>query len=655
MRRNIGKSKEHKFFGNIYVVLVARLAFSMLLFSLCRVIFYFFNSSLYPDMTLGHFLYLMGAGLRFDLTAVLYTNIVYIFCFIMPFRFRYHSISQKFFGWIYYVSNSLALALNCVDFIYFRFTLRRTTWNVVHEFSNDAGNTPLIGRFLLDYWYVVLVWMALIALLVWLYNRMKTGKPLIGNLWVFYPAQTIMMVLVVYLSVNGIRGGFLHSTRPITISNAAQYVNTPAEVGIVLNTPFSIYRTLSQEKFERLNYFQSQEEMYPIYSPAHYPKKADSVDFTPKNVVIIIVECLAQEFVGGLNKESKIDGYKGYTPFLDSLIGESLVFEHSFANGRKSIDAMPSILASIPSLSTNYVLSIYSNNAIKGLPALLKTKGYDCSFLHGAPNGSMGFQAFANMAGFDHYYGRTEYGNNADFDGWWGIWDEPFLQYCVDIFNQKKQPFMASIFTVSSHHPYVLPQQYENTIPKGALPVHQTIGYTDYALRRFFESASKEPWFDNTVFVITADHTTESVYDEYKTIVGMFKVPIIFYEPGNENMKGVKEGDIIQQIDIMPTVLNYLHFDQPYFAFGMDAFDSINKEKRFAVNTLSDIYMLYEGYYVLKASDEKVISLHDFHSDRLLTKNLLNTEPERAERMYNKLKAFRQQYNERMIDDKMIY
>jgi len=363
---------------------------------------------------------------------------------------------------------------------------------------------------------------------------------------------------------------------------------------------------------------------------------------------------LAQEFIGGLNKDTKITDYKGYTPFLDSLINESLVFEYSFANGRKSIDAMPSILAGIPSLSTNYVLSIYSNNAIQGLPALLKTKGYDCSFMHGAPNGSMGFQAFANMAGFDHYYGRTEYGNNADFDGWWGIWDEPFLQYCVDVFNKNPQPFMTSIFTVSSHHPFVLPQQYEDVFPEGALPIHRTVGYTDYALRKFFESASKESWFHNTVFVITADHTTKSLYDEYKTFVGMFQVPIIFYEPGNENMKGVKKEEVIQQIDIMPTLLNYLHFDQPYFAFGMDAFAPQNTDKRFAINTLNDFYMLYEGYYVLKATDDKAVALYDFHSDRLLTKNLLNSEPERAERMYNKLKSFRQQYNDRMIDDDMI-
>ncbi|MCL2041574.1 MAG: sulfatase-like hydrolase/transferase [Bacteroidales bacterium] len=651
MVRSSNKAQESRFFGNIYFVLVARLAVSMLLFSLCRVIFYLLNGDLYPGMTFGHFLYLMAAGLKFDLTAVLYTNIAYIFCFIMPFWFRYRSIPQRIFDWIYYVTNALALALNCVDFIYFRYTMRRTTWNVVNEFSNDAGNAPLMGRFLLDFWYVVVIWMALIALMVWLYKRVKTGKQLIRNRWIFYPVQVVVMALIVYLTVNGIRGGFRHSTRPITISNAAQYVNTPAEVGIVLNTPFSIYRTLTQEQFERLTYFQSQEEMTAIYSPVHYPKKADSVGFTPKNVVIIIVESLSQEYVGGLNKESKISGYKGYTPFLDSLINESLVFEYSFANGRKSIDAMPSILASIPSLSTNYVLSIYANNAINGLPALLKTKGYDCSFMHGAPNGSMGFQAFANMAGFDHYYGRTEYGNNADFDGWWGIWDEPFLQYCVDVFNSKPQPFMSSIFTVSSHHPFVLPPQYEGVFPEGAHPIHRTVGYTDYALRRFFESASQAPWFRNTVFVITADHTNASVYDEYKTFVGMAQVPMIFYEPGNETIKGVKKEEVIQQIDIMPTLLNYLNFDQPYFAFGMDAFDTQNAEKRFAINTLNDFYMLYEGYYVLKASDDKATALYNFHSDRLLTENLLNSEPERAERMYNKLKSFRQQYNDRMIDD----
>jgi arylsulfatase A-like enzyme len=137
--------------------------------------------------------------------------------------------------------------------------------------------------------------------------------------------------------------------------------------------------------------------------------------------------------------------------------------------------------------------------------------------------------------------------------------------------------------------------------------------------------------------------------------VGTFRVPIIFYEPGNENMRGVKTGELIQQIDIMPTLLNYLHFDRPYFAFGMDAFDPQTEEKRFAINTLNDIYMVYENHYVLKASDDKATALYNFHSDPMLTKNLLNSDTERAERMYNKLKAFRQQYNDRMIDDEMVY
>ncbi len=368
----------------------------------------------------------------------------------------------------------------------------------------------------------------------------------------------------------------------------------------------------------------------------------------PKNVVIIIVESFAQEYIGTLNKDNNINNYQGYTPFIDSLIGQSLIFENSFANGRKSIDAMPSVLASIPSLSGSYVLSVYSNNAIKGLPALLKTKGYDCSFMHGAPNGSMGFQAFANMSGFDHYYGKNEYGNNADFDGWWGIWDEPFLQYCANVFSKKQQPFMASIFTISSHHPFVLPKQYENKFPKGTLPIHQCIGYTDYALRRFFETASKEPWFYNTLFIITADHTTNSVYEEYQTSAGNFRVPIIFYDPANENIKGVVKKQVVQQIDIMPTVLGFLNYDRPYLSFG---FDVNRTQDRFAVNYTNGYYQLYTDQYVLVFDGKETTGLYQLRTD--MSRNFAGELPEIQEEMEQKAKAFIQQYTTRMVENRL--
>jgi phosphoglycerol transferase MdoB-like AlkP superfamily enzyme len=642
------------FLANIYTAMLVRLLVVMALFSVCRVVFYALNAGLFPDMTFRHFLGLLWGGVRFDLVAALYTNIVFVVGNILPFRFRHRVIYQRALAWVFYITNSIALALNCIDMAYFRFTMRRMSWSVVREFSNDKGNMALIGRFMADYWYLLLLLGGMVALLVWLYRRVAVGAPLVRNRWVYYPLCTALMAACLTLFVGGVRGGFKHSTRPITISNAAAYVNQPAEIGIVLPTAFSVYKTLSRATYKRLHYFDSPDK---VYSPVHAPQ--DTAAFRPKNVVVIIVESLSKEYIGALNRELEDSTYRGYTPFLDSLIGHSYTFAHSFGNGLKSIDAMPSVLASIPSFPEPYILSVYSNNTIKGLAALLAEKGYDCSFFHGAPNGSMGFDAFARMSGFRHYYGKKEYNNDKDFDGLWAIWDEPFLQFMAHTLNAKAEPFLAAVFTATSHHPFRVPPAYENVFPKGTEPIHQCAGYTDWALRRFFETASQTPWFKNTLFVITADHTNQVSYAKSKTSIGPFLIPVIYYDPSGGLAAKVEPLRVTQQIDIMPTVLGYLHYDKPYFAFGFDAFAAADSIPHFAIN-YNGFYNIYSGNWVYQSTEEHPIALYDYDSDVLLKNNLLQPAagatalPPQTETFQQFFRAFRQQYNQRLIDNKMV-
>ncbi|MDR1680566.1 MAG: LTA synthase family protein [Prevotellaceae bacterium] len=643
------------FRGHLYTALVVRLGIAMGLFSLARILFYAFNADLYPDMTAGHLLHLLRHGLRFDLVAVLYTNIVFIVGYIIPFRFRHQAIYQRALAWIFYLTNSIALAMNCVDMAYFRFTMRRTTWSALEEFSNDRGNVALMGRFAAEYWYLFILLAALVAGMVWLYRRVPVcAVPLIRNRWIYYPVGTIAMAVSMTLFVGGVRGGFAYSTRPITISNAAACVNRPAEIGIVLSTPFSVYKTLSRTAYKRLSWFDSPEALEAVYSPVHRPADTATA-FTPKNVVIIIVESLSKEYIGAFNRELDDSTYTGYTPFLDSLITHSYTFAHSFGNGLKSIDAMPSVLASIPSFPEPYVLSVYSNNTIRGLATLLAEKGYDCSFFHGAPNGSMGFDAFARMAGFQHYYGKNEYHNDADFDGLWAIWDEPFLQFMAQTLDRKTEPFFATVFTATSHHPFRVPKAYEGVFPKGTEEIHPCVGYTDLALRRFFATASQMPWFANTVFVITADHTNQVSYAKSKTAIGAFLIPVIYYDPSGGLAAKVEPVRVTQQIDIMPSLLGYLHYDRPYFAFGFDLF-SADTTRNFAIN-FGGFYNIYAGDWVLQTGDDEPVALYNYEHDIMLRRNRLQAVAEAPQAPLQPLlqyfRAFHQQYNRRLIDNDM--
>ncbi len=633
---------------SIYWTLVRYLLLSMFLFSVCRILFYFFNTDFFPDMTFGRITRIMWGGLRFDLSAVLYLNSLLILIIIIPFKARFHPIYASTIKWVYIVVNSLALLANLADCIYYRFTLRRTTLSLISQFENEKNIPMLILRFCFDYWYILAIWALLVWTMISLAKRIKFTGPNMQNPWLYYVSGVVTIPIVLYLFMGGARGGFAHSTRPITLSNAAAYATEPKDANIVLNTPFALMRTASTSVIEKANYFSSEDELRQVFDPLLLP--SDSVPFTNRNVVVIILESFSKEFMGAYHKQTGIKNYKGYTPFLDSLIGVSRAYQFSFANGRKSIDAMPSVLASIPSIEVPYVLSHYSGNKINGMASLLRKKNYHTAFFHGAPNGSMGFDAFANMAGFNEYYGKDEYDNDDDYDGIWGIWDEKFLQYVAQTVNGFQQPFFSSVFTVSSHHPYNLPEEYHQKFKGGTKDIYKTIEYTDFALREFFKTASRMPWYKNTLFVITADHASAEIeYAEYNTTWGYFSIPVFFYSPAEE--WNTMSPEIIQQVDIMPTVLGYLHYDKPYVTFGRDIFKE--DKKPFAFNYLDNTYNFFEGDYLLLFDGKTSFALYEFKNDLLLERNKITELPDVVQQMETKLKAYIQQYNNRMVDDNL--
>lgn len=634
--------------GNIYRALAQSLLLMMLLYMVCRVSFYAYNIEFFPGMTFSRFGRIMLGGLRFDLSAVLYLNSLFILLLAVPIALRFRPGYQKILKYLFLVINSIGLAANVADTIYYEYTLRRTTLSILRQFENEKNGMGLMFQFLADYWYALLFWIVLVLFMAFLYERIKIEGPQIKHKATSYFGGTVTLLLIGGLVVAGMRGGFSESTRPITLSNAAQYATAPKDINLVLNTPFAILRTAKTPVIEKVNYFTSNEELEKLYTPLHLPN--DSIPFEAKNVVVIILESFSKEFFGVYNRDQ--DGsYKGYTPFLDSLIGQSWAYQYSFANGRKSIDAMPSVICSIPSIEVPYVLSHYSGNRVNSLSGLLKEKGYYTAFFHGAPNGSMGFQAFANACDFQDYFGKDEYGNDDDYDGIWGIWDHKFLQFYAEKMNGFKEPFYTNFFSVSSHHPYNLPEDFKGKFKEGDLPIYKCIEYTDYSLKKFFESASKMPWYKNTIFVITADHASAQIrLPQYNSAWGYFSIPIFFFQPAANARHGFNS-EIMQQIDIMPTVLGALHYDKPFVAFGRDIFH--DRSRPFAFNYLDNIYQTFRGNYLLQFDGSKTIGLYDFKKDKFLNENLAQQLPDTVRQMELQLKAFIQQYNNRMVDDNL--
>lgn len=640
------KKLQLKGIPNVFLLLLIQFIVLLVIYAGLRYGFYVFNKSMFPQVTTSELLLMMWGGVKFDTVAILYLNILYILLQSIPFPFKYDITYQKVCKWVFVVTNSIGIALNLVDYAYYPFTLKRTTGTVFGQFANEENLFKLSFDFLVGYWYLLILFAVLIFFLAKVYNSVSLVKVKKVS-WLFYGVQLFAFLFTIFLFIGGVRGGWAHSTRPITLSNAGDYVKNPEEMNIVLNTPFSILKTLKAISLKEVHYF-SDEELEKIYPVIHHPK--DSTEFKKLNVVVLILESFGKEHVGALNKDINNGTYKGYTPFLDSLIGESYTFNRSYANGRKSIDALPSVITGIPSVGEPFVLSIYSGNKTTSLAKLLGDEGYETAFFHGAPNGSMGFSAYTQLAGINHYFGKNEYNNDADFDGIWGIWDEPFMQFMADKIDDLPQPFFAGFFSLSSHHPFKVPEKYNGKFPKGPLEVHEPVGYSDYALKQFFAKAAKSPWFKNTLFVICADHATVSHLPEYLTAPNSFAIPIVFYHPGS-NLKGLSD-KLVQQIDILPTVLNYLNYPKPYFSLGFDAL--ANQQNNFVVNNIGGVYNLFQGNYYMTHDGEKPTSIFDLKQDKFLKKDLFPNN-KLKDSLEHTLKAFIQQYNYSMIHNKLVY
>ena len=621
-------------------------------YTICRLEFLLENWVIFePSMSWPVALELFRGGLLFDGSAIAYLSSLYILLAVFPLHWKECLSYQKLVKWAFIVFNAIGITANLIDSVYFPFNQQRATAIIFDEFENEGNLLKIFGVELVNHWHLVLL-AALLIYGLWRLYRPVAPYDKHRPLWHYYLRHTLSLALMVFLAICAMRGKYFDTqSRPIAINDAHKFTATPQQTAITLNTPFAIFRTLFEKPMQLPTYYNNKGELDSLYTPLYMPRP-DRVE-RRKNICILIVESYAHEFVGSRNRQLDNGQYHGYTPFADELLQKSLTWRETFCNGGISIDAMPAVLASIPRMDRPFVLQPYSLNNVNSIATELKHWGYESAFFHGAPNGSMGFQAFAHSIGFDRYVGMTEYCDDKrfrgmdDFDGTWAIWDEPFLQFYAQKIGEMKEPFLATVFTASSHHPFHIPEQYRDTFPdEGQFAIHKCVRYTDHALRRFFETASRQPWYKNTIFVLTADHASGRVtHDEYKTMVGLYRVPLLIFDPSGEMPSGCQDG-IAQHIDIMPTLLGYLGYDRPYIAFGQDLLHT-EPADQWAFSWSHEPQYI-QGNYSLLFDGHQTTGFYDYRHDPLMQHDLRSRHlPQQAD-MEHRVKALLQSYMQRM-------
>ncbi len=621
------------------LVAVIRVSLLLPVYALSRLSLWFFNPGLFEPS--GYVGIILG-GLRFDLAALLMVNLLIFILSGLPLPFRNNRVYRKSLDILFILLNTLALIPSLADAFYFPFSMKRTGWEVF-SFLKDGGGGDLwnmLPDYLRDFWPATLMLLAFIVMLIWLVRKLPYPRNR-GMKLRTYIADTLIFLVIAAVSLVGIRGGF--QLKPINILSASAYAG-PRNTPLVYGSTFSIIKTYGIASLTVPEYFRNETEMLAWFNAL---KTGDtSVQMNRKNVVVIILESFSSEYFRSMNPKAG----NNLTPFLDSLCSQSLCYK-GISNSKRSIEALPAILSGLPNLMIHdYITSPYAGNEINSLASLLRTKGYTTSFFHGGNNGTMGFDAFCRMAGFEKYYGRNEYPVAEDFDGKWGIWDHKFFPWFAQQLNQTSQPFFSSIFSLSSHHPYSIPPELAAKFPAGKQKIEATIAYSDYALSLFFNVARTMPWFSNTLFVITADHTSETTDSWYQTRAGMYSIPIIFYQP--DQVPEDASPGVVQQTDIMPSVLDYLNYPGEYIAFGNSVFS--NPDEAFAVNFVNPDYTVFMKHYMMTIRGDTVAWVYDLAADPFQLHNVQKKADSLQQRMENCGKSLIMQYNERMIRNRLI-
>lgn len=630
-------------------VILLKLASLVAIFSFVRIVFYLCNLHLFQEETAFNIFKSFLAGVRFDLSTIAMVNGPFILFWALPLKIRQNKSVDRWVNGLFFIINLIALLPNIIDCRYYTFTLRRMGNEIFSQGVMLTEDPSIYLAMLCDYWYLVIAGIAAAtALYVVSFKISLAGTKSSKN----HGIQFLFFIACIAFEVITVRGGF--QRKPIAPSDIYIYAPTTHVAPLINNTTFNIIKSF---KYKILVNKLSQTNMANenIYSPIHHephPEFPYYGAYKNKNICIIILESFSAEHIGALDGRFKSEGTPSFTPFLDTLIQKSLVFD-GFSNGTISINGLTSILSSIPSLQcSSFIASPFGGNIICALPEIMNQIGYYSAFFYGGQRNSCHFNGMTSKAGIHHYYCQDEYdGPKQNIQGW-GVYDDSFFQFMLQKMNMMPRPFFTTLFTLSSHHPFIYPEKYHGMFPKGKVPHQELIAYTDFSLKLFFEAAEKTDWYKDTLFILIADHTAGQIQEYYTQSIGKYSIPVIFFDPSG-HLPVERNATIFQQIDIMPTVLHLVGYDQNFFAFGTNAFDPT--VQHFAISANDNISQLITQDHVLQFNGQKIIGF--FKRDDFLLKNDLTNDPsvihdlEKSELF---LRSFLQEYFYDLYKNEMV-
>lgn len=561
------------------------LLLTLIFYSILRLEFLLWNwKTWYQSLPILEIIYGFIQGPRYDLASIAWLSLPTILLALFPCPDSFYGVKVRLLKAIFLLIHIPFLFLNMIDPEFVHFSGRRMTTDSFYLVRESHSKWAALWS---TYWPLISINFCLLIIFVWLLSGRRNQGHSFSKATVRTPptpvpapSETASMAAPILVTESGWRSksrrllvslsiilGFIVVARgglqpkPLEMAHAAAISPDFRVTHLALNSSFTTIHSLQKKGLRHHHDFATPEALEPLLNASAPGELVQPWDRPPKNVVLFILESFGLEYTG-LDHHNK----KSFTPFLDSLKKDSLYFENSFANGRRSIESLPSLLASMPGLLDEpFLASQFQTNTLPPLGQAMSHQGIASAFFHGGANGTMFFEEFTRRLGIQRYYGKNEYPNPADDDGSWGIWDGPFLNFFGrELDTTLTAPFFVTFFSLSSHHPFKVPEEYRQKLPSGPLPILQAVAYTDAMLAEFFRTFAQSSWYKDTLFIFTADHTSKSYLPEYQTPLNSFRVPLLLYYPGGkltaEHLKlDLKEP--VQHIDVLPTLSDLFHLD----------------------------------------------------------------------------------------------
>jgi hypothetical protein len=463
------------------------------------------------------------------------------------------------------------------DLIYLNYTAKRASFDV-YAFYAIGEDSDQFGSLAQRFWYVLVLYF--IWTFAFILGVRKIGRSRINSISLFRSIGLFFISSSIYFLLA--RNSF--GPKPLGIADALK-IQHPTSAQFILNSPFVVLKTLQNKSLSRTTLIPLNLEEKHANPRMNISNKGEPLR---PNIMFIIVESL-----GNKQLHQRVNGIP-LTPFLDQLatLQNNSNSENGLAEGKTSIECLPALFAGIPSwLETPFILSNFSTNQVTGFPEICNQQGYDTYFVHGAKAGSMRFDAQASSLGFNSQLYRDDLSNSLTEYGSWGLHDHLAFKQISKRLSGSKKPFMLTFFTLSTHEPFDIPQRF---IKKYKLPSAEATSYRyfDDQLRAFFKQNEHEPWFKNTIFIITGDHTPVHLDNAQYNTSDYFSVPIFIKLPKGMN----KTISVTDQKSIVPALCRALNWNVKLYSFAPRTDEDM-------IRYLNGIYYIWNDQYELQYNE----------------------------------------------------